>query len=92
MNQARLLGPMLLLWALASGWGPGVGAAGATTPKPSQTPGLDHGQGEQEVGAAALIDASPLQLGLKENGLPEPVEPTGQGDGTPVVPTPASPP
>ncbi|MEB3304405.1 MAG: L,D-transpeptidase [Cyanobacteriota bacterium] len=87
---------MLLLWALASGWGPGVGAAGATTPKPSQkpsqTPGLDHGQGEQEVGASALIDASPLQLGLKENGLPEPVEPTGQGDGTPVVPTPASPP
>lgn len=52
---------------LIAGWAPAAQAADPAKPL------LPPASEELEPGAAALIEASPLQIGLKEHGLPEPI-------------------
>ena len=85
-SQRRWLWVPLLLSACTACWTPGVGAAESNRlpqGQPSVTP-------EQEPGAAALLDANPLQVGLKEHGFPEAAgEASGRGGKGDTSPTPA---
>jgi len=63
-----MLGPTLLFTVCTVAWAPGLRAA-----EPPQL--LDNGNPEQESGAAALLEDAPFQLGLRENGLPQPEAP-----------------
>ncbi|MFM7641191.1 MAG: hypothetical protein ACKO45_06525 [Cyanobium sp.] len=89
-TQARVVG-LPFLWSVClAGW-PAL-ATGAEPVK--ATLALPANSAEQEAGAAALLDGEPLQVGLREGGLPEPVGPAGStispaAPSSPAAPTPA---
>jgi L,D-transpeptidase ErfK/SrfK len=66
-SRRRRLWFPLLLGACGACWNPGVWAAESNRLPQAQPSVAD----EQEPGAAALLDANPLQVGLKEHGFPE---------------------
>ena len=72
----RLLGPTLLFTTCTLAWAPGVGAAEGLPPGSSKP--------EEDAGAAALLEDAPLQLGLRENGLPQPEAPQPLAKPTPT--------
>ncbi|MEB3304881.1 MAG: L,D-transpeptidase [Cyanobacteriota bacterium] len=75
--QPRLLGSTLLFMACSSAWVPGLQAAEAPEP-------LGKGKPDHESGAAALLEDAPFQLGLKENGLPQPEAPKAEAEPSPT--------
>lgn len=77
------MGSVPLLWSVGLiCWPP---AAAAEAPKAS--PAQPTTSPEQELGAAALLDPVPLQVGLEEHGLPAPV-PLEGATPVPTTPTP----
>ncbi|MFN6351986.1 MAG: L,D-transpeptidase [Cyanobacteriota bacterium] len=85
-TQVRVVCLPLLWSACLAGWP--ARAAGA---EPVKAPplALPTNSSEQEAGAAALLDGEPLQVGLREGGLPEPVGPSGSTI-SPTAPNPPS--
>ena len=71
-----MLVPTLLITACTVAWAAGLRAAEAPQL-------IDNGNPEQESGAAALLEDAPFQLGLKENGLPQPETPKTQAEPSP---------
>ena len=71
-----MLVPTLLFTACTVAWAPGLRAAEAPQL-------IDNGNPEQESGAAARLEDAPFQLGLKENGLPQPETPKTEAEPSP---------